>query len=267
MNALSLAFAVVGLFLAVYAVAFLLRRHPEGAGRARTSLGCGFILLAGVTWGLSLGWYLDDQWAGLRLGFALALFLPALATLLRPSKGRALAAAVALAFAVLLGVSALPGLRDRLSPSRPAATAQEVRTTLGELEVRITDTEDYIAELRDERERLRDDLADGDYGDFSELADDAAAYARLEELAEVDRLIEDSEQWLAQARRNLEQLRIAARRIDRLARGETATGVEVDQAEIERILREARTPPPAKPATVEEHVEREELRRLFESEF
>ncbi len=267
MSALSLAFLVVGLFLAAYALILLFGRSTEGSRRRRESLGCGFVLLAGVVWGLSLGWYLGDNWAGLRLGFAVALLLPALATLLHPGRGRTLAAAVTLGFAVLLGASALPHLGSALSPSQPVATAQEVAQTLEELKGRIERTEDYIGQLRDEREELKQKLHKHGYADFEALRADPAAYALLEELAELDRLLDESEGWLRRARETLEQLRVAERRIDRLARGESAMGVEVDQTEVERILREARTPPPSGPATVEEHVNREQLRQLFESEF
>lgn len=267
MSILSLSFVVVGLFLAGYAMVLLFGRSEENARGRREGLGCGFVLLAGFVWGLSFGWYLDDRWTGLRLGFAVALLLPAVATLLQPGRGRTLVAALTLGFAVLLGASALPGLRSALSPSQPAATAQQVHQTMGELQDATEDTEDYIDQLRHEREDLKERLRARGYADFDALAEDPTAYAMLEELAELNRLIEKSEQWLSDARQNLERLRVAERRIDRLARGELAMGIEVDPEEVNRILREARTPPPSGPTTVEQHVQREELRDLFQSEF
>jgi hypothetical protein len=264
---LSLALAVVGLFLAVYAVVLLLGRAPEGAARRRASLGCGFVLLAGIVWGIGLGTYLEDRWAGLRLGFAAALLLPALATLLHRGRGRTAAAAVALGLAVLLGASALPGVWSRLKPSRPVSSAEDVRAARKDLEERVRMTEDHVERLEEDREDLKERVEEFGYGEFEQVAQDAAAYGMLKELAEVDRMLTESRRWLEQARHNVEQLGMAERRIERLARGEEAMGTEAEPAEIERILREARTPPPSGPITVEEHVEREQLRRLFEEEF
>ena len=66
-------------------VVFLLRPAPEGRKR-RESLGCGFVLVAGLVWSFVLTRYLGERSAGFRLGFGLAFVLPALVAILRPGR-------------------------------------------------------------------------------------------------------------------------------------------------------------------------------------
>ncbi len=265
MSTFSLVLLVVGVFLLANALLSLLR---PGRGRKHESIGCGFTLLAGLVWGIALGRYLDDGWAGLRLGFAFAFVLPALATLLHPGRGRVVAAIVMLTFAVIVGASALPKLWSKVAPSKSSATAADVGKAVEELGVRIAETEQYLTQLIDGRRDVKALLASLGHGDFESIAGDPKGYALLQELADVDRLAGGSERWLVEARADLARMEVAERRLARIAQGEEVTGVEVDESEIARILQEARTGPQvAKPITVEEHVEREALRDLFEAEF
>jgi len=80
---------------------------------------------------------------------------------------------------------------------------------------------------------------------------------------------------LAAARARLErlqadvpQLESALRRLERLEEAEAATGEAVDEAEIEQIVERLRAEA-AEPGlvTVEEHMQREALRAVFEAEF
>ena len=265
MSAFSLVLLVVGVFLLASALMSLLR---SGHGRKQESMGCGFTLLAGLVWGIALGRYLDDGSAGLRLGFAFAFVLPALATLRHPGRGRMVGAIVMLTFAVIIGASALPKLWSRMAPSKSSATAADVAEAVEELGVRIDETEDYLADLNDGRRDVRALIASLGHSDFESIAGDPKGYALLQELADVDRLAGGSEQWLVEARADLDRMEVAARRLARIARGEEVTGVEVDEAEIARVLQEARAGPRLTPTiTVEEHIEREALRDLFDEEF
>ena len=266
MSLFSRVMLAVGLFLVVYAVLALSGRTAR-KGRRGKSIGCGFTVVAGVVWGIALWQYLGDWWAGMRLGIAFAMLLPVLSTLARPEPGRVLAAVVLLSFTVLIGASAFPKLYHRLSPSRPEATVQQVESTLSELRQRIDDTSGLIDRLSGDRRDLRAALSKLGYTSFEQVAADQNAYAKLRELADVERLLSDSTDRLAAMRETADRLESALRRLQRLAQAETATGQEVDRAEMASILEEARRQePPQGPATVEEHVQEEQLRQLFERE-
>jgi hypothetical protein len=106
------------------------------------------------------------------------------------------------------------------------------------------------------------------YGDFDSLAADAEAYALLAEMAEVDRLLAAGRARLQQLQADVPRLESALRRLERFEEAEAATGEAFDKAEIddivERLRAEAAEPGPI---TVEEHMQREALRDVFEAEF
>jgi len=268
MSTFSWVLIVVGLFLVLYAAGVLLGARRGPGSRRRESLGCGFVLLAAVVWGIALGRYLADSWAGLRLGVAFALILPALATLLNPARGRVLASVVLLTFAVIMGASAAPKLWAKVRPPRSQATVQEVEKHIAEMKERITSTEVYADDLADDAQQLVDQLRSLDHGDFDAVAADPEGLALLEELAEAERLQRRTEEALDTLRRSLPRMESALRRIRRLADAQSASGMEEAADEIARILKEAgEAPLPSVPATVEEHFERQQLRELFERRF
>lgn len=258
---------IVGAFLAVYA-ALTLRGAKAGADRRRTTMGCGFVLLAGLVWGYALGGFLGDFWAGMRLGVAFALVLPALAALASPGRGGIVAAAVMLVLAVVLGAEPFPKLFRRFSTSAPSRLARQVSGALDEARERIDSTQQHAEALEDSRKDLRKQVAALGYGDFDSLAADADAYALLTELAEVDRFQAAAWARLERLQADVPQLESALRRLERFEETEAATGEAVDEAEIEQIVQRLRAEA-AEPGlvTVEEHMQREALRTVFEAEF
>jgi hypothetical protein len=244
-------------------------RRPSGDGRKRPeSLGCLFILIAGAVWSIALARFLESPWAGWRLGFALALLLPALAALFSPGRGRLIVSVVVLTFAVLLGASAVPVLWSKVNPRPSTATLADLDEAILDLRGRIGQAGEYVATLRDDRADLRDRVRRLNYESFDELASDPSALALVEEWSEVDAMLMRTERWLAEARDTLERTESARRRLRRIEEGEAVTGVEADEEELARILAEARAErSPSGPATVEEYAARERLRELFEAEF
>jgi hypothetical protein len=268
MSTFSWVLIVVGVFLVLYAAASMLRR-PGGEGRGRReSLGCFFILVAGVVWGIALSRFLGSRWAGWRLGFALALLLPALASLLSPGRGRVVASVVVLTFAVLLGVSAVPVLWEKVHPSRSSASLAELDAAVLDLQDRIEQAGAYVETLRRARADLKGEVARLSYDDFDDLAADPAALALVEEWSEVDAMLVRTEQWMTEAAQTLERTKSARRRLRRVEQGEEVTGVAASEEELAEILQDARAEQsPVGPATVEEYAARERLRKLFEAEF
>jgi hypothetical protein len=266
MSLFSRVMLVAGLFLVAYAVLALARRPADG-GRRGQSIGCGFAVMAGLVWGIALAHYLGDWWAGMRLGFCFAMLMPALATLVRPNAGRVVAALVLLSLAVVLGAPAFPKLYQRLRPPASQATVREVESTLKDLRQRIDDTSALVERLSGEGKGLRQQLAALGYTSFEQVAADQKAYAKLRELADVERLLSDSTGRLAAMQNSADRLDGALRRLQRLAETESATGEQVDRAEIASIMEDARRQEPQQgPATVEEHVEQEQLKQLFDTE-
>lgn len=258
------AMMLVGLFLVLYTVVFLLRA-PDGSGKRRDSLGCGFVLLAGLVWSVALSQYLGDRSAGFRLGFAFAFVLPTLVAILRPGRRGIVGPAILLVCAVLLGATALPGLRARIRPSKGAATLQNLEATTEELRSKTAAAERYLEQLKTDRTRLAAEVRKSRHKDFDSIAADEQGMLLLKELAEVEGLIVSSETRLARYRADSGRMEAALRRIRRLAAARNVTGEYPDRAEVERILEEAFRPDSGgTPVTVEAHVEREELRALFE---
>jgi hypothetical protein len=224
-------------------------------------------MLAGAVWSIALSGYLADPSAGTRLGFGLALVLPSLAAILRPGRRGVVAPLALLVVAVLVGASAVPTLLERARPSAPTATAQELEEAVLKLDGHIRSAEGHRARLQSDRERTSEAVRALGHESFEQISRDRQGMALLEELAEIDRMVADTDARLAQYRERLSDLQTAVRRLKRLASAESAGGAPASRAEIERILSEASgTVEPEGAKTVEKHIERERLRRLFEEE-
>lgn len=268
MSAFAWAMLALGLFLVLYTVAFLLRPASDGRAR-RDSLGCGFVLLAGIVWSVALTNYLGERNAGMRMGFGCALILPALVALFKPgARRRIVPAAVLFIVAILLASSALPKLRARMRPTAKAADIGELRLIGQDLQVRIGKAQTYVASLERDEIEVRRKLSAKAYADFEAAADDPEGMRLLRELAEIKRLRGITEARLAQDRLSRERIESATRRAERLAQAETIAGDAVSDSEIAAILREAsQAAEPSGPATVETHLERGQLAELFNKEF
>jgi len=270
MTPFSWVLVVVGAFLAIYAASVLAGRQKVGdavGGHKSESLGCGFVLLAGAFWGIALARYLGDWQAGLQLGIAAAIVLPVVATLLGRGKSGIVRSAVMLAIAVALAASALPKLKGRLKPTKSGATVQNVESAVADLKKQIENTRTHINKLGDERKLVKSKVAALEFDDFAAIARDPKGYALLKELEEIDQMAAAAAKRLPEQENLLVRLEAALRRIKRHAEAEAA-GVELDEKGIQSILEEARQKPTAAVVvTVEEHVERAKLQKLFESEF
>ena len=268
MSVVSWAMAAIGLFLVLYAVAFLFRPAGDKQGARRDSLGCGFVLLAGGVWSVVLAQYMGDRATGTRLGFGLALILPTLAAILRPGRRGIVMPIVLLVIAVLLGASSAPRLAARLKPSGSGATARDLEKAVLELDSRIRTLEGYRKQLVADSKRTTDAIRALGHKDFDAISGDEQGMALLEELGEIDAMQSDTDARLDQMRRDLVHMQTAVRRIRRLARAESVTGTPVSKSEMERILTEAARASETEAArTVEKHLERERLKELFEQGF
>jgi len=255
---------VIGGFLVLYAAQAISRSGKSEEGKRKESLGCGFVILAAAFWGIALARYLNDWSAGLRLGAALALILPVLATLLSGGRGRIVASVVMLALAVAFGASAAPKLLARVKPPPSQVTVQEIEAAVAELRTQIESTGPHIKKLEHDKEALKSQIRELKFPDFAALTKDARGYALLKELDEIGRMIAAAEERKVANEALLIRMEGAARRVSRRVEAE-ATGTEFNEEEIQAILEEARRKPsPSAPATVEEHVEREQLKKLFE---
>lgn len=270
MSTFSWVLVVVGAFLAIYAASVLAGRQKvgdDGKGRTSESLGCGFVLLAGAFWGIALARYLGDWQAGLQLGIAGAILLPVVATLLGRGKSGIVRSVVMLAIAVALGASALPKLTGRLKPTKSGSTVQNVESAVADLKTQIENTRTQIGRLRGERKLVKSKVSALKFDDFAAISKAPKGYALLKELEDIDQMVTAAAKRLPEQENLLVRLEAAQRRIKRHADAEAA-GVELDEKEIQSILEEARQKPTtAVVVTVEEHVERAKLEKLFESEF
>ncbi|MCF7853165.1 MAG: hypothetical protein K9N51_00085 [Candidatus Pacebacteria bacterium] len=265
MSVFELTFVVVGAFLVMYATLLLARsgKHPREA--RSQSLGCGFTLVAGCIWGIALALYLDSWWAGLRLGLGLAFVLPALAALLSPHKRNVIGTVVMLSLAVVLSAPVLPRVLHRLQPSEGTRVVQQLNELQRTLDEHIADTVTYIQRLDDDREGLRSQVTESGYASFEELAADDDAYALLKELYEVRQLEREAEKRLAVFREKQDRVSSAVRRAQRLLEAREALGETANLPDIAALRREVEQSTMQRgPTTVEEHVEREQLRELFE---
>lgn len=258
----------VGLFLAVYAAVMLFRAGRAVDSEKPATLGCGFVLLASVVWSIALARLLESWWAGLRLGTALALILPVVGTLFGGRRRHVLSAVVLLTVAVLLAAPVVPALLARFErPDAAQALNQRVQAAVTQFRGQIAATRTYLQSLRTDRAALKERIAALDIEGFEAVMADPRGRPLMTELGEVDRMVAAQTERLAEMEATLIRLETAARRVQRRAEAAEA-GVEIDRDAIERILDEARRPPLALgPETVEEQLQRERLRTLYEQEF
>ncbi|NQU41587.1 MAG: hypothetical protein HQ523_16700 [Lentisphaerae bacterium] len=264
MSTISVALMALGLFLVLYTMVFLLRPARDGVGNKKDSLGCGFVLLAGLVWSLALTSYLHDRGAGFRLGFGGALILPALVTVFRPGRKRIVPAAVLFVVAIVVASSAFPTLKQRLAPGRSGTGVEQLRSAGSELRARVAKAKALTAELKVDRTRLVKDITSRSISDFDAVAGDTDVMRMLKELAEIDQLSARAATRLGHDEATLDRIESAIRRVDRLARAEALTGDAVSESELAAIIEEARSPADADlPSSVESHLERRQLETLF----
>lgn len=268
MSAFSWGLIIAGAFLLLYAIRVLLSNGEKEDKRRRQSLGCGFVLMTGLVWGLALTNLLGSLGSGLRLGFSLALLLPALAVLLGARRHGVIGPAIALILAVAIGATELPRLWRYVSPPEAESAVRQLESARSELQSRIGKTEAYVEQLAEENQELKRELNDIGHEDFDSLENDPDAYALLKELGQVNRLEQEARNKLESWRATVDRVERALRRLRRLSEAEQAMGKEFSQAEIQRVLDEVHRAPDVQPTrTVEEHVRREELRNLYKEEF
>lgn len=264
MSVFAIAMMALGGFLVLYTIVFLLRPAKEGSGARKDSLGCGFVLLAGLVWSLALTSYLQDRGAGFRLGFGGALILPALVTLFRPGRKRIVQAAVLFVVAIVVASSAFPVLKQRLAPDRTGSGLESMRAAGAEVETRLATARALAGELTTDRAKLAKDIKARGVGDFELAADDADLMRMLKELAEIDQLLAQTQAKLDHDAAALERIQSAVRRVGRLERAGELTGDGVSHTELAAIIEEARQPVDEDlPSSVESHLERAQLKALF----
>ena len=253
------AMLALGLFLVLYTVAFMVR--PK-AGGSKDKIGCGFVLLAGLVWSIALTQYLDSSSAGVRLGFGIALILPALAALFRGGRNRIIPAAICFIVAILIASSALPLLKERAFPTQSKVEALTASKRLETLRLQIQKRESHLNALRAADSRLKAELKALQIADFEAAMADPEAKRVIEELAEVKRLWAAAEPKLDAERAALKKLESDQRRAQRRAQGDALArqGEDIDG------LSEAMTEDDiTSPATVEDYAEREAMRDIFET--
>jgi hypothetical protein len=264
MSLFAMAMLGLGLFLVLYTIAFLLRPAKEGAGAKKDSLGCGFVLLAGLVWSLALANYLGERGAGFRLGFGGALLLPALVTIFRPGRKRIVHAAVLFVMAVMLASSAFPKLKKRMSPGTAVSRLEEMRTVAQTAGSRVELAKGLMKELDADRAKLVSSIKAKKAGDFNDASKDAEVMRMLKELAEIDHLKARTREKLKTDRSALERIESAIRRAERLEKAGELTGETVSETELSAIIEDARSPADSDiPSSVETHLERAQLEDLY----
>jgi hypothetical protein len=264
MNVFAIAMLGLGLFLVLYTIAFLLRPAKEGSGAKKDSLGCGFVLLAGLVWSFAFTSYLGDRGAGFRLGFGCALVLPALVAIFRPGHKRIVHAAVLFIVAVILASSALPKLKQRMNPGEALSRLEEMRNVQLEVGVRVEKAKALARELEADRTKLVRELQAKGAGDFEAASKDPEIMRLLKELAEIDHLQSVTREKMEHDATALDRIASAVRRVERLEKAGELTGETVSPTELNAIIEDARTPADAGiPSPVESHLERARLEALY----
>lgn len=264
MTPFSWALVILGVFLAAYAVLTLLRSAGASGGKMKQSVGCGFILLAGLIWGFALNIYLDGH--GFALGFGVAFLLSALAVLMSGKRGFG-RAIIPLVLGVILCATAFPTVQNRLKNSDSRSWQQKLEFAVNELRPQLSKTEALVGSLERERVDLARKLKAMTPGSFDDLSSNTAAYALLKELGEVDDLLRLATARAGELRANVDRVEGALRRVRRFAEAEAVLDIDITAADIERIVTESRKPlKGADAATVEQHLQTERLRTLFENE-
>ncbi|MBT3294082.1 MAG: hypothetical protein HN919_17775 [Verrucomicrobia bacterium] len=264
MSVFAIAMMALGCFLVLYTIVFLLRPAKDGSGTKKDSLGCGFVLLAGLVWSLALTSYLHDRGAGFRLGFGGALILPALVTIFRPGRKRIVQAAVLFVVAIVVASSAFPVLKKKLAPNATGSGLESMRGAGMVVETRLTKMRALVGALKSDRTKLAKEIKARGVGDFEVAADDADLMRKLKELAEIDQLLARTESKLRHDAAANERIQSAIRRVERLEQAGELTGEAVSHTELAAIIEEARQPLDEDlPSSVESHLERAQLKELF----
>jgi len=256
MNLFGWAMMALGLFLVLYTVAFLVR--PQGE-KGKNTLGCGFVIAAGLVWSIALTQYVGSSSAGVRLGFGAALVLPALATLFKGGK-RIVPAAISFVLAILIASSAIPSLKERIRPSEARTEAIDIAKQVETIRLQIEKREAQLNSLRAAESRLKGELKALSVSDFDAAMANPEAKRIIEELAEVKRLRSGAEPKLQREQAALKKLESELRRAKRRAEAD-ALGDDIDTDALTEILDEEDI---TSPSTVEDYAEREAMRALFE---
>lgn len=264
---LDIALFAVAALLLLHALRLVVLGERDEDGSRKRNLGCGFGLIAGVFWGAALGRLLGDTGDGLRLALGVILLIPVVAAVFKPHGAPIVRAALSLVAAILI---AGPVVQRHWSDFVP----DESRDKLSAFEDRRDEIESALSALPDLRERLRGDAAElrasldaRGHATFDAAAEDPAAFAELRELADVERLLARADENEVALRSELEQLDDALRQLRRQVESEEVLGNSLTSDEVERMLEEIRADnTPGTPTTVDEFLEREELRELFERE-
>ena len=109
MTVFNWAINAAALLVLLYGVRVALQPEKEGGGSSRASLGCGFLFLTCVLWGLASHNWVGTYADGLRLGLGVFLITPVVTTLSRPSGPRLILGVGGLILGILL---AGPIVRD-----------------------------------------------------------------------------------------------------------------------------------------------------------
>jgi hypothetical protein len=258
---LSWALVATALFFFFFAVLQLWRsaRAPEGK-KEKERLGCGFALVAFLVWTFAFGRILGGFTDGVRLALGLVLLLPVVHALAQPSGAKILRSALALFVAILLAGPVVLELARRLDRSEHEAVQAELEARVAELRAALAGLDEDLARLAAEREELRARIAESGSGDFESL--DADALARLRRLSELDGLLATTQARADALRAELPRLEAD---VERLRLG----GSALSGPELESMRNRPSEPPPSEggPVSVEELLEREKLRELYEEEF
>ena len=264
-EALSWALFATAALLFVFAIRFTFRGNRSASGNTKRSLGCGFGLVATVVWTLALSELIGDLWVAARLAVAVMLLLPVVEAIARPEGARTMRAAVALVLAALLAGPVIGGAWDELRRPESESTWEDLEQRIAEQERSLTRVEEHSEQLREEREELVDDIRDAGHANFDEAVGDTATLHLLEELADLDRLLEQNAARAEQLRSGIPEAQSMLRRLRRRLDAQETVGDAATREEVESMLAEMEREPVAGPATVETLVERERLRDLFEN--
>jgi len=264
-DALSWALFATAALLFVFAVRFTFRGNRSESGSAKRSLGCGFGVVATIVWSLALGELIGDIWVAGRLAVAAILLLPVVEAIARPEGARTMRAAVALVVAALLAGPVIGGAWAKLRTPESESTWEDLERRIAEQELSLERVQDHSKQLLDEREDLVDSIRDAGHANFDEAAGDTATLHLLEELADLDRLLQQNAARAEQLRSGIPEAQSMLRRLRRRLDAQETVGNTATREEVESMLADMEREPTPGPATVETLVERERLRDLFEN--
>ncbi len=234
-NFWPLALGAAGLLFFVLAASSLFFGKP---GKTKRNLGCGFALMAAAVWTLGL-WQITDLFSALRLAAGLALLLGVVDALKRDEPSAVRAGAFLIA-GILLAGPVVYSLVARAAPTDANRRRGEAVQQAEGVRDQLAQLEGHLEDLRQQRTRVRSDIAALGHASFDELRADPRGLPLLQELAQIDDLIDQTERGVA-------DLRAA------LAEAEPVDAIPAYEREAVR--------------TVEELAAEEELRDLFENEF